>query len=100
MVKNGKFYHLKEYKEKQRLSHLGEKNPVWKGGNTYGYYSPIYIPLIKTLKQECSLCGSTNKLIAHHIDKNFKNNNLDNLSIVCRGCHNKIHKKGIPQREW
>jgi endo-alpha-1,4-polygalactosaminidase (GH114 family) len=91
MAKNA-FYHTDEYKEKQRIKKLGRKNPNWKGGHSYTYYRKIYVPIMKTLKQQCCMCGTNKKLIAHYLDGNYKNNNLSNISIVCRGCHNIIHK--------
>lgn len=48
---------------------------------------------------KCQLCGKFPKLkryfglLIHHQDQNIKNNDLTNLLIVCRGCHNRIHKK-------
>jgi 5-methylcytosine-specific restriction endonuclease McrA len=100
ICKNGKLwgshnsYKKLEYKEKCRVDSLGKKNPNYKNGNSYSYQRTIYIPLIQTLVQKCSLCGKTKKLVTHHIDFNYKNNILNNLTIVCRSCHNKIHKKG------
>jgi hypothetical protein len=40
----------------------------------------------------CELCGEDdiNKLEAHHKDKDRKNNNLTNLSVLCRYCHRNI----------
>ena len=91
MVNNG-CYNKSSYLKKQKASHLGDKNSSWKGGNSYKYNSKFYIPIMKTLKQKCSICGTTEKLVTHHIDWNYKNNKLENITIVCRGCHNKIHK--------
>lgn len=46
-----------------------------------------------TLKQECVACGEENikRLHIHHIDKNRKNNNLDNFAVLCRPCHLLLH---------
>ena len=41
----------------------------------------------------CELCGSTKNLDIHHKDKNYNNNNLDNLQVLCRSCHMKQHKQ-------
>lgn len=42
----------------------------------------------------CSICNSTFKLEVHHIDKDRRNNNYDNLIVVCSKCHKtKIHTK-------
>ena len=40
------------------------------------------------LKNECcELCGNEENLDIHHIDGNWKNNNLNNLMCLCRSCH-------------
>jgi len=31
----------------------------------------------------------------HHLDENKKNNNLNNLIIVCKSCHSRIHIKKL-----
>lgn len=41
---------------------------------------------------KCAICGRTDKkLDVHHKDGNCKNNNPDNLILLCRSCHNKHH---------
>jgi hypothetical protein len=51
----------------------------------------------------CTECGSTEKLVVHHIDgngrgvkKELKNNKLDNLITLCRACHARVH--GLEKR--
>ena len=39
----------------------------------------------------CSMCGATKNLYVHHKDQNRMNNKIENLIIVCRSCHCKIH---------
>lgn len=46
----------------------------------------------KDLPKYCELCNSTNNLCIHHKDKNRHNNIRDNLIVLCRSCHSKIHK--------
>lgn len=57
----------------------------------------------KLLKVEkCQMCGIKNSkkrfkgLVVHHIDHNDQHNVLNNLMVVCRGCHNRIHKTKTP----
>jgi 5-methylcytosine-specific restriction endonuclease McrA len=53
--------------------------------------------------QECQLCYRTYnaksfQFVIHHIDKNPFNENSDNLILLCRSCHRRIHsKKGIDE---
>lgn len=43
---------------------------------------------------KCVLCGSTEKLIVHHISyKNLGNEPPEDLLVVCEKCHNKIHNR-------
>lgn len=44
-------------------------------------------------KTECEKCGSKKSLDIHHIDGNWKNNNLDNLMCLCRSCHTKLERQ-------
>lgn len=92
---NEKTCNSQEYKEKQRAKKIGDKNPRWKGGVSRAPYAAVYQAIRKTLEQSCMLCQSKEKLVAHHIDNNYKNNEISNIVIVCRGCHNKIHKTGL-----
>lgn len=50
----------------------------------------------KILNQDCcQLCGKTNGCLdVHHIDENCQNNSVDNLVVLCRGCHTKTHRGG------
>jgi len=44
---------------------------------------------------KCKICGSSEKLVVHHIDFNKENNHFSNLITVCRSCHNRIHRGEI-----
>jgi 5-methylcytosine-specific restriction endonuclease McrA len=44
-------------------------------------------------KTECVVCASTRSLDVHHRDGNFQNNSPDNLIVLCRSCHLKVHHK-------
>ena len=39
----------------------------------------------------CAMCGATEQLVIHHRDFDPSHNELMNLVLLCRGCHNKIH---------
>lgn len=65
----------------------GEKNSNWKGGISYNYYASK-----KKEVKSCEICGVYDKhLEIHHIDKNRKNNLLNNLIKCCINCHNIFH---------
>lgn len=65
----------------------GENNHMWSGfKGEYSYKN------IKDLPQQCELCNTTINLCVHHKDKDRHNNSRDNLVVLCRSCHSKIHK--------
>lgn len=84
-----------------KLARSGSNSNFWKGGIstdrekigrwTTGNSSKVF----KKNNYKCVLCGSNNKLNAHHIDPVWNNINtaykLDNLITVCKVCHSKIH---------
>ena len=61
----------------------GPTNHSWKTGIS-GYRK-----LAK--KEECAYCKSTRHLVIHHKDEDRHNNNLDNLIVLCKSCHQKHH---------
>lgn len=69
-----------------------ENHPNWQGG------SESYLGKIaNTVYQEhninviCGECFATEDICIHHKDENRRNNNIDNLQALCRGCHTKHH---------
>jgi len=68
---------------------IAEKNGMWKGGINADYYERV---AFENYPKECSLCGSTKNIQVHHKNRNRRDNRLENLMIVCRDCHWKIHK--------
>lgn len=67
----------------------GQNHPNWKQGR-FSYKKMLER---STAKKTCVRCKETNELIlvAHHIDQNRENNELSNLTWVCRNCHFLIH---------
>jgi len=60
------------------------------------YLIEIGVRLTKTLKNKvrekhnnkCTICGNEkDNLQIHHKDGNFKNNDLQNLILLCKNCH-------------
>lgn len=66
----------------------GENNHNWSGYKAEYSYTRI---IRKENMKECYFCGSKENLCRHHIDKNRSNNTKDNLMVVCRSCHAKLH---------
>jgi hypothetical protein len=71
----------------------GEKHSFWKGGRT------IYRKILMQSNASvvCRRCGikDVRVLAVHHIDKNRKNNNLENLTWLCHNCHYLVHHDKI-----
>lgn len=42
----------------------------------------------------CGLCGFKRYIEMHHIDYDWRNNDLDNLEYLCRSCHSIKHNRG------
>ena len=98
-----------EQKEKYRLSKLGDKNPLWRGG-----YKDDYEKFSRTIREKvrerdgfiCQLCGKTqfeeilnlgSKLECHHVDYNKKHSDMNNLIALCSSCHTKT---GVNREYW
>lgn len=43
----------------------------------------------------CMSCGKSGKMVVHHVDENYRNNNINNLRILCFVCHRAVHGFGI-----
>lgn len=87
---------VKEAWETGKIDLRGEKSGLWKGGVSRTYCHRIMKENLNLI-QKCQICDNNKvKLEIHHKDFNCKNNNLNNLIIVCRSCHNKIHKRIPP----
>ena len=44
------------------------------------------------IKDNCEDCGSVEQLHVHHVDRNRRNNELDNLKTLCKDCHWTYHR--------
>lgn len=64
-----------------------ENNPNWKGKNcNYRKYAFEKYP------NKCIVCDSDKKLIAHHLNCNRENSEIENIRILCQNCHSLIHR--------
>ena len=51
----------------------------------------IFEKIFRRDKFICQICGKKGTLI-HHIDKNWQNNNFNNLVCLCNRCHLNLHR--------
>jgi len=42
--------------------------------------------------RRCAECGKERGLDVHHIDGDRRNNDLENLMVLCQPCHRKVHR--------
>lgn len=47
----------------------------------------------RNLFTKCEKCVSHFDLLVHHIDQNRKNNEAENLQVLCTSCHAIVHKR-------
>jgi hypothetical protein len=81
-------------KGKVYIQILWSKHPLFKDGRT-SYRN--YLMREKKNNLKCELCNKeflyvNNKIHVHHINGNRKDNNSDNLKLLCSKCHLNIHK--------
>lgn len=91
--------------EKQRAAiiianrkRIGDKHPMWKGGNSFEPYSAEFNDALKAKIRErdgyqCQVCYTdTNERAfeCHHIDGDKTNNSEWNLIALCGRCHKKL----------
>lgn len=84
--------------ERKRLSLLGEKSHLWRGGKTAPYHKDWHEQRRLALERDgyrCALCGSTDRIGVHHIipHRYSHSHDLDNLVTLCRSCHSRQELK-------
>ncbi len=48
--------------------------------------------ILRDYQATCQLCGSNEKPRVHHYDGDHANNTYDNLTVLCKKCHDAIHR--------
>lgn len=76
---------------KRAFLKIGKNNQTWSNAHT----TARKINELILHKETCELCGSDINLDMHHIDGNWKNNELNNLMCLCRSCHIKLEKNKV-----
>ncbi|MDP8286265.1 MAG: HNH endonuclease signature motif containing protein, partial [Candidatus Electryonea clarkiae] len=55
---------------------------------------------LKKASYTCEICGKPAQVVHHKTyPSNFKDDNLNNLQVLCKDCHYKIHKKQIDYKK-
>jgi len=87
-----------DIREKWSDATQGENNPNWKNGASFTPYPKEFKRARKkVIKRDGSLCQICHDECigrmghVHHINANKQNNAMENLILVCRDCHGKIH---------
>lgn len=62
-----------------------------KGKNHWNYKSGISLYRNYLKKVECLYCGIKNNLLIHHKNEDREDNDIKNLEVVCKSCHQNIH---------
>jgi len=88
---------------KSRNGFLGSSNPNWKGGFSHEPYNLAFRRTREIIKMrdnyECQICGLKESevqdhfyksLLVHHINRNKKDDRLENLVTVCLDCHRQL----------
>lgn len=73
----------------RNLTYVGEGHANWKGG-LYSYRDALRRAGVSEI---CAKCENKDNrvLVAHHKDKNRKNNSVSNLIWLCHNCHHLVH---------
>jgi hypothetical protein len=85
---------IKQEEEKEAQSPGGAYNQKGVNNNNFKYGCQYKDAIEKVY---CSLCGSMDNLLIHHIDHDRKNNDISNLIVLCKKCHQEHHTKRDPK---
>lgn len=86
---------------------IGDGNSHFKDGTSYAKWFRLMRPLIlERDHHQCVNCNGKNGygpidgLQGHHIDENPRNNNSENLIMLCKSCHMIHHKSNVTPFPW
>ena len=50
----------------------------------------------------CEICGRCYELHRHHRNEDITDNRIENIAVICKFCHHKIHSRVQPVRirQW
>lgn len=84
---------IKNMLDKKGIDYSHFKGQAWNKKDEYASWSAIKENFLKTHEYKCECCGISkwnNKRLTlqlHHIDGNRRNNNEENLQLLCPNCH-------------
>ena len=89
-------YHSYQHRVKNGLI---QKPGVGSGGNQLGEYNHQYkngianfnLRALAHYGKKCNRCGSLDNIIVHHRDHNRNHNQIENLEVLCKRCHQEHH---------
>ena len=85
---------LREREKKRNLKQAAEKKFYGKVKTKRRTFSDEERDMIlNKFGNRCAVCGKEEGLHIHHKDGNPKNNNMNNVIVLCGVCHKKIHMK-------
>lgn len=65
------------------------------------YWQTLREVALSKSKYQCSSCGATYGLQAHHLTyKNIGNEHINDVQILCNRCHEREHKQHDENRDW
>jgi hypothetical protein len=82
----------------------GKDSHLWRDGRSKATHPPEFTRALKREvferdNKKCRVCGKSvvplGERIVHHINANKNDNSLENLILVCKSCHGKIHANNI-----
>lgn len=81
---------------------LGANSHFWKGGISFGAYSPEFNVKLKRIvkdrdKNRCLICKSQKRLCVHHINYDKKDCRPENLVTLCGSCHSRTNSN---REQW
>lgn len=72
----------------------GPRHGQWKGGKNVAYRKLLLKSRTERICKRCRL-EDERVLVVHHLDKNPKNNTLENLTWLCNNCHYLVHQHNV-----
>lgn len=83
-----------------RCGRPGELSPTWEDGRTAIPYARGWTRRWKQQAWEraghrCEICQCDKPRDTHHIDFRKDNHSLENLQVLCRACHKRLHAENL-----